>query len=249
MIRLIPAQQTAFRYLHHAMKAGNLLALIAPPGRGRTTVLRKLQSELGGSFVSSKDFIEASGNRHPLSLEETLYSSVLAAMEGEDLIFVDDLDLIHDATSSCHFYPRGNYLETAILELCEVALRENKKLIVSSDGAIAVTFAARCFQTSIGKYSVEDYAALLEIFTGREQSSKLDVDQIYRFAPKLNAHQFRAACDWLRPDGEFTTEQFVDYLRSQRLASNVDLGEVQQVDLHDLQGVDDVVRMLEIHIV
>jgi transitional endoplasmic reticulum ATPase len=33
------------------------------------------------------------------------------------------------------------------------------------------------------------------------------------------------------------------------LASNVDLGEVQEVDLHELQGVDDVVRSLEIHIV
>jgi ATP-dependent 26S proteasome regulatory subunit len=33
------------------------------------------------------------------------------------------------------------------------------------------------------------------------------------------------------------------------LASNVDLSEVQSVDLEDLQGVDDVLRSLEIHIV
>src|SRR5207253_6754199 len=74
-------------------------------------------------------------------------------------------------------------------------------------------------------------------------------EKVYRFAPKLNAHQIRAACDWLQPSGPFSTDQFIEYLRSQRLASNVDLDEVQEVDLHELQGVDDVVRSLEIHIV
>ncbi len=34
-----------------------------------------------------------------------------------------------------------------------------------------------------------------------------------------------------------------------RLASNVELGEVTEVDLHDLQGVDDVIRALEANIV
>ena len=42
---------------------------------------------------------------------------------------------------------------------------------------------------------------------------------------------------------------FIEYLRSQRLASNVDLGEVQTVNLKDLKGVDDVLRNLEINIV
>jgi ATP-dependent 26S proteasome regulatory subunit len=40
----------------------------------------------------------------------------------------------------------------------------------------------------------------------------------------------------------------VEYLRSQRLASNVDLGEVQAVDLGTLKGIDDVLRSLEINI-
>jgi SpoVK/Ycf46/Vps4 family AAA+-type ATPase len=42
---------------------------------------------------------------------------------------------------------------------------------------------------------------------------------------------------------------FIDYLRSQKLASNVDLEEVQAVDLRDLKGVDDVLRHLETNIV
>jgi len=249
MIQLIPAQESAFRVLKYASSAGSLMLLTSPSGRGRTTVLRKLHAEMGGGFVTGKDFIETSAARHPLSLEETLYSAVIGSLKENQIVFVDDIDLIHDATSSCHFYPRGQYVETALLELSDAALREKKKLFVSTDGAIAQTFATRSFSASIGKYSAADYAALLGIFLGGERAADLDAEKVYRFAPKLNAHQIRAACDWLQPSGPFSTDQFIEYLRSQRLASNVDLDEVQEVDLHELQGVDDVVRSLEIHIV
>lgn len=249
MIQLIPAQEAAYRVLKYASSAGSLMLLSSPPGRGRTTVLRKLHAEMGGGFVTGKDFIETSTLRHPLSLEETLYAAVMGSLKENPTVFVDDIDLIHDATSSCHFYPRGHYVETALLALSDTALRESKKLVVSTDGAIARTFATRSFGAAIGKYSVPDYAALLRILLGAEHGASLDAEKIYRFAPKLNAHQIRAACDWLRTSGPFSSDQFIEYLRSQRLASNVDLDEVQEVDLHDLYGVDDVVRSLEIHIV
>ncbi|HEY6988280.1 MAG TPA: ATP-binding protein, partial [Bryobacteraceae bacterium] len=59
----------------------------------------------------------------------------------------------------------------------------------------------------------------------------------------------KAACDWLTAGGqEIHTEAFIEYLRSQRLTSNVDLDEVQAVELAELVGVDDVIRSLEIHI-
>jgi hypothetical protein len=87
---------------------------------------------MGGGFVTGRDFIETSAARHPLSLEETLYSAVIASLKENPIVFVDDVDLIHDATSSCHFYPRGQYVETALLELSDAALREEKKLFVST---------------------------------------------------------------------------------------------------------------------
>jgi transitional endoplasmic reticulum ATPase len=248
MIQLIPAQQAAYHVLRSALEAGSLSLLSSPAGRGRTTVLRKLHEETGGGFVTGKDFIETSAARHPLSLEETLYSAVTASLRENDVVYVDDIDLIHDATSSCHFYPRGKYIETALLELSDAALREDKKLIVSTDGAIGHAFAARAFSASIPRYSVGDYAALLANLVGDEQAAAIDAQKIYRFAPKLNAHQLRAAADWLRASDSLSTDGIIQYLRSQRLASNVDLTEVQEVDLHDLHGVDDVVRSLEIHV-
>ncbi len=249
MIKLIPAQEAAHQLLQYASNAGSLLLLSSPPGRGRTTILRKLHEETGGGFITAKNFIETSSERHPLSLEETLYTTVITSLLSNEIVYVDDIDLIHEATSSCHFYPRGSYVETALLELSDAALRDGKKLVVSTDGSIARAFATRSFSASIRRYSAKDYAALLDIFAEPNQVKDLDSDKIFRFAPKLNAHQIKAGCDWLRISAPFSTDRFIEYLRSQRLASNVDLAEVQDVDLHDLQGVDDVLRSLEIHIV
>jgi predicted AAA+ superfamily ATPase len=212
-------------------------------------VLKKLHGDTGGAFINSKDFIEGSAERHPLALEETLHRCVIAALRKNEVVYVDDVDLIHDATSVCHFYPRGSYIETALLELSESAAKLGKKLVLSTDGSIAQAFSMRCFSASIGRYSVQDYSELLAILLGTDQAAQLDSEKIYRFAPKLTAHQIRAACDWLRASGPFSTDQYIDYLRSQRLASNVDLGEVEEVALHDLQGVDGVIRSLETHIV
>lgn len=84
---------------------------------------------------------------------------------------------------------------------------------------------------------MEDYEALVATFRGRPAKA-LDFEKVFRFAPKLNGHQLKAACQWLANYQDLSTETFIEYLRSQRLASNVDLGEVQSVDLKDLKGVD-----------
>jgi hypothetical protein len=75
----------------------------------------------------------------------------------------------------------------------------------------------------------------------------MDVAQIFRFAPKLNAHQLRGACAFLTLPNQptLTTEAMIEYLRSQKMASNVQLGEVQAVDLRALKGVDDLIEALE----
>ena len=69
-------------------------------------------------------------------------------------------------------------------------------------------------------------------------ADRLDYAKIYRFAPKLNAHQLRGACQWFQADAMLDTARFIDYLRSQHLASNVDLGEVQALSFQDLKGID-----------
>src|SRR5206468_2051303 len=76
-------------------------------------------------------------------------------------------------------------------------------------------------------------------------ADRLDYERLHRFAPALNGHQLRKACGWLAHKAELDTERFIDYLREQNLASNVDVREVARVDWNDLKGMDDVVRALE----
>jgi ATP-dependent 26S proteasome regulatory subunit len=90
-----------------------------------------------------------------------------------------------------------------------------------------------------------------EIWLGALTVKSVDFAKVFRFAPKLNAHQIRSACEWLKstqPE-EINTERFIEYLRSKRLASNVNLEEVEAVDLSQLKGVDDVLRSLGRNIV
>src|SRR5262249_50214141 len=148
MSRLTPAQESAARTLKQGLSAGNLLLLTSHPGRGRTTVLRHLQANTGGGFITSKEFLETSGARHTLSLEEALHAAVAGALDAHDIVYVDYVDLIHNATSSCHYYPRGRYVETAMLELTELATRKGKKLVVSTDGSVASSFITRSFSAS-----------------------------------------------------------------------------------------------------
>jgi transitional endoplasmic reticulum ATPase len=247
-IQLCPAQQGALEAVLKGLQIGSILRVWGSVGRGKTTVLREVHRQTGGAFLGMKDFVDASSRKHPMALEETLYNLVLEALKAHPVVILDDLHLIDLYSSGCHFYPRSGFLNAVIMGLCNYALEADRKLIFSTTSHVAESAAQRSYSFSIEKFKVEDYAALAKAWLGKK-SAKMDFEKIFRFAPKLNAHQLKAACKWLADHASLSTEVFIDYLRSQRLASNVDLEEVQAVDLRDLKGVDDVLRSLEINIV
>jgi transitional endoplasmic reticulum ATPase len=104
-----------------------------------------------------------------------------------------------------------------------------------------------CVQFGIERFEPDDYAVIAGHWLGSEIAAGIDFRRVHRFARRLNGHQLRSACMWLR-DQKPDTEQLIEYLRSQSLASNVDAAEVAKVELSDLVGCDDIVRQLEIHI-
>ncbi len=245
-VELCPAQKRAFDNLSTGLQIGSILRLWSGTGRGKTTILRKIHRQIGGVFFNTKDFVEASSTKHPMALEETVYQVLMDALKGNSLVIVDDLHLLDLFSGGCHFYPRSGYFNTAMMALCTYALEANKKFVFSTKRHAAEAAEQRSYSFGIEKFRADDYAALVELFA-KPSKPELDFDKIFRFAPKLNGHQIKAACQWL--GNSLTTDRFIEYLRSQRLASNVDLGEVQEVDLKDLKGVDDVLRSLEINIV
>ena len=246
-IQLCPAQKSAFDNLSAGLQVGSIVRLWGGVGRGKTTILKELHKQVGGVLLNMKDFVETSAKNHPMALEETLYQLLFEALKSHATVIVDDVHLVDLSSGGCHFYPRNGYFNTTMMGLCSYALEAKKKLIFSTTGHLAEAAEERSYSFGIERFKVEDYAVLVESFCGA--SKKLDFEKIFRFAPKLNAHQLKAACQWLVNFKELSTDTFIEYLRSQRLASNVDLGEVQAVDLTDLKGVDDVLRNLEINIV
>lgn len=246
--QLCPAQKRAFEGLSAGVQLGSILRVWGGTGRGKSTILRELHRQTGGAYLSMKEFVEASTSAHPMALEETLYGLVMKALNAHALVLVDDVHLLDLFSAGCHFYPRSGYFNSIMMGLCTYAIETGKKLVLGTKEHLAEAADQRSYSFGIEKFKPEDYAALVEIFRGAP-ARQLDFEKIYRFAPKLNAHQLKAACQWLALRQDWSTDLFIEYLRSQRLASNVDLGEVQEVDLKDLKGVDEVLQSLEINIV
>jgi ATPase family protein associated with various cellular activities (AAA) len=247
--QLCPTQRHAYDQLVAALPAGNIFEVRCKPGRGRTTVLSTLHTALGGALLTVNDFVVRLNTRHPLALEEAFYEVALDALREHDCVILDDL---HVTTAvmrgACHFYPRNGLLEAPMTILAGYACAAGKHLIVGGDGNVPDAISQRYYSFAIGKFTPLDYQHLCRTFLGEPRVARLGFEKVHRFAPNLNAHQLRGACSWFQ-NNEVDTEGFIDYLRTMRLASNVELGEVTQVDLHDLRGVDDVIRSLEANIV
>lgn len=249
MVKFSPAQQEAFDLLMHVTDVGNVIVLYGNTGLGKSTVLREAHRRLGGAFLNMKDLIEAMRDRNPMSLEETFERLVRDALETNDVVIVDDLHLLNSVTCCSHFYPRMGLLNAPLTTLCTVAAETGRKLIFGSESKAAQPLNLRAFNSGIAEFEIADYEFLCRQFLDEEVANRLDYKKIHRFATKLNAHQIKSACLWLKQDQQLDTERFIDYLRSQRLASNVDLSDVEAVDIHHLKGVDDVIRSLEANII
>jgi hypothetical protein len=250
-LSLSPAQQRALDGLHHVLPLGNVFVLHAATGLGRTTVLRQLHAEEGGTFLNLKNFLDALQARHPLAMEETFERLLMDALAHDQTVLVDDLHLLTCVMGGCnHFYWRNGLLDGPLSTLTTYAAETGKRLIFADEGSPPNPVRQRCHFVPIKEFEVADYQFLCRAYLGDAVTDRIDFGKVFRFARELNAHQIKAACQWFRANPDAVdTAAFIDYLRTKRLSSNVDLGEVQQVELHDLQGVDDVLRSLEANII
>ncbi len=249
--RLCPAQQEAYDGLRHALKYGSVLVLYGDAGMGKSTVLRELHGETGGTYLTMKDFIDAIRHETPLAMEETFELMVMTALARHDAVIVDDLHLITNVIGACgdSYYPRSGFIDAPLTTIATYASESGKRIVFGCDGRAPEPISRRCYYFGVREFKPRDYHALCEAYLPTELAARLDYDQIFRFAPKLNGHQLRGSCEYLRLDADLDTTRFVEYLRSRRMASNVDLIEVQPVALSDLKGVDDVVRSLEANVI
>lgn len=246
--QLTSAQITAREALKQGLEVSSILAIGGETGRGKSTVLADLKSELGGTILCISDLLEECAKRHPLALEESAFDVIKLALKQDSLVMVDGFEILQRTVSSHGSYPRMQWLNGVCLSLCTYAATLDRKLIFSYSGMLPGPIYQRAIKADIARFRAEDYCVLAANYLG-DRSRTLDFEKIFRFAPKLNAYQLRAACEWLLSfEPQIDTGKFIDYLRLHRLTSNVDLEEVQQVELSELVGVDEVIRSLETYI-
>jgi transitional endoplasmic reticulum ATPase len=249
-IELCPAQMAARNDLENAWGVANILHLWSADGYGRTMVLKALEQKFGGKRIGLNEFVKSSQQGHPLALEDALYNAVLAAFVDNDTVYVDDWHVATAATGeSCHFYPRSGYLDSPAGALAKYVEEAGKKLVIGSDGNLCSALKERSFPFAISTFQPDDYRFICEQYATPEAVECLDFQKVHRFAPRLNGHTLKSAAVWSLRSPGVDTESFIDYLRSQQLTSNVELGEVAAVSLDELRGIDDVIESLEANIV
>jgi transitional endoplasmic reticulum ATPase len=239
---LSPAQRAVFQGMKRGLVARPMAYLKGAAGRGMSTVLRALASEHGAKVLSAPDFAPAIAKGHPLAYEDQVMALIAQQIVPGGCLVVDDLHLVLSPAQH-HFAPRYGLVQLPLLALCQQAELANCKLILGAACCIPPVVEQRGFGFSIPRFRASDYEFLLHRWAPRV-AGNLDIERIFRFAPKLDAHRLHSVAEWWRHHTGHTTDEFIEVLRSQRLGSNVDLGEVQDVSLGDLVGVDDAVETL-----
>jgi transitional endoplasmic reticulum ATPase len=248
-ITLLPAQQKALDDLEREVSAQHVAVLMGRSGAGKTTILESLQQRMGGALLTARDFIEASVDRHPLALDETVYKVLKNALAENQVVLVDDFQILVAISCCVHANPRQNFLAAGLMAAAAQAQAASQKLVVATEGMPVIGLFGRVPMISLPRFTIEDYQALARTHLNPGQCKAIDWRKVHRFAPKLNARQLRNTCDALRVESIIDTDRFVEYLREHHMVSNVDLGEVQAVELSDLKGLDDVIEALEANVI
>jgi transitional endoplasmic reticulum ATPase len=248
--RLSPSQQYALDDLLRSLAFSRVSVIWGASGFGKTTMLETLRESkfAGAPLLSTVDFLTEMRDRDPLALEEAYADMLLRALAKHETVLVDDLHLINRLACN-YMYPRKGYFINPLTAVMTRATKASKRLVFTSDGSAPGPVANRCYYHGIKKLTADDYAHLCAHWLPKKTAERLDFQKIFRFAPNLNAHQLRSVSQEIGPYPSANTEGFIDYLRARRMASNVDLTEVQAVDLRSLKGLDDLIESLEANVV
>jgi SpoVK/Ycf46/Vps4 family AAA+-type ATPase len=247
--QLCPAQQRTIDQLKRVLPLFPVLGVAGQPGSGKSTILRFLHQQTGGEWISMRELLEAFRTRHPLALEEAFHDVVESAFQTSEYVYLDDFSLFTTVVQGgCGSYPRSDLLEAALHSITRLVEKEPKKLIVGS-AYVPHSLQQKGYVATIPPFVPDDYAFFCRAYLGPAQAERLDYRKIYRFARNLAAYDLKTIGILLRSEPDLTTDRYVEALRSFGLTSNVHLGEVQQVTLADLKGVEDVITSLEANVV
>lgn len=249
-LNLSPRQQRALESLTAALQRHFFVRLHGQPSRGKSTILRTLHGQTGGIFLSARDYVEAGLTRDPIAIEESFFTFLSAKLieRAQEYIYLDDFSaILRPAAGPGN--PRQGYMELAIKAVLDSAITRGKKLIFEENSIESEELGRRSLSIEVQALATEDYSFLGTRWMGADAAKSIDFGQIYRFAPRLDLHQFYRACLQVFGRKDIGTTGLIEQLRAECLPSNVDLERVAAVDLRLLEGVEEVVRGLAAQVV
>jgi transitional endoplasmic reticulum ATPase len=247
-VSLCPVQSAALSFLTHWQSDTPILHLSASDSLGKTTVLKEFQRQSGAHWIDVRPFVANVAAGHPLAMEDAVWRVLIAAIDEHAHIIVDDFDLLFEFATGCSGYPRSTYYCTVMHAIRLAASSRNRRIVIGSNGHLPESFSDIAWPTSIGEFGVADYQHLFRQILG-DPLDEIDFEAVFRFAPNLNCHRIIHLCHWMNNKTSISTAELLDFIQTQGMASNVQMGQVQQVQLADLCGVDDIITALEDHII
>ena len=242
---LSPSQARSFKAIKANFDHYDIHTLWTKNGYGRTTILTHLQEALGAKMIGMQEFVDLQNSEHPYSLLDTFYTLLESNLEEGKPLIIDDFHLILDVGANSYTDPRNGYQQVigrAIVSLC---LQKKCKLILGTRGCAPTAIKRNSYLHGFGELTPDDYKHTGDLFGFKKN---FDVEEIHRFAPRLNFYQLSEAAEYCVANKKKSTQDFIDYLSSQQLASNVELAEVKEISLSDLVGVDELVESLEANV-
>ena len=242
-ISLSPSQRKAAEGVLLGLERGDCAALQDSGSDGKTTVLDYVHQKLGGVRIGVREFLIKLAAYEPSAIEEAFLDLIDAEIAQHDLVIVDDLHLIKNVVESCD-YTRKNLFDAVMTAALASGSTARKKMLFATS-EIPDPLQRRAHSWFIADFTSADFETICSAYLDPTACRRLDFGEIHRFAPSLNAHQLRKAAVWFSHEPGLDTPQFLEYLNTHDLVSNVEIEEVEPVTWNDLRGVDDVIQALE----
>jgi len=155
-IVLTPVQQEALNGLLEGISVGGVLVLRGEAGSGKTLILESLHSAKGGALIGAREFLSALTTRDPGALEEAFLRMIEDAMQGNDLVMIDDLHLVTNIVHA-RSYPRTYLLDAALTALLAEARAMNKTLLFASCNDAPWPVQRRAYTWEIDNFTAADH--------------------------------------------------------------------------------------------
>lgn len=249
--KLSPTQSEAFAKLRDTVLAVPVTVLIGGVGTGKSTLIRKLAEQFGGTIISCRDILEASETANHPSYEEPFHKLVDAVLDKAAIVYVEELDLFCSTNSFGNAYPRPGYLQTTMQALLETTRARGKRLVFTATdrNRLLPQLNGRTVFVSLGNLAPNDFQFFLEGALGVERAARLDANRIFRFAPKLSVYQLNEVGALLGESKILDDQTVLNLLDTQMMSSNVSLGEVSKIDFSNLKGFEEIAEKLQTFVV